>query len=181
MKCSQCYAENKPWATVCSSCGLSILRLETCPMGHLLPPGGQECPVCPSMWPEVGHFAGPPVLRGFLWVERGRLANASDPRTEMAYVEVRDQETPLALASQPAGALHLTGEDDPDVDCRILMRPESVQVCNRTRTGRRSGPPVYEPLPPGQSLDLGGTSFRYLGVQPPVWVEKLAGSLQEQE
>ncbi len=178
MKCSQCYAENPPWATVCSSCGQSVLRLEICPGGHLLPPGVRECEVCPSLWPEVEPFAGPPVLRGFLWVVKGRLALASDPGRELEYLEIRDQHNPLLLASQPSGAVYMIGEDDREANCRILMRPEGVQVCDRNRPEGHSGLPSYTPLPPGQRFDLGGTSFRHLGLQPPVWVEKLAGNLQ---
>jgi len=178
MKCSHCYGENQPWATVCSSCGQSVLRLEFCPADHLLPPGVQECPICPSLWPEVESFAGPPVLRGLLWVEKGRLIAASDPGVELAYVEIRDLELPLALTQRPSGALHIVGEDDPGVDCRILMRPDGVQICRRNRLGHPSRSPVYEPLPPGQKIVLGGTSFRHVEVQPPLWVEKLAGSLR---
>ena len=180
MKCSHCYAENQPWATVCSSCGQSVLRLEICPAGHLLPPGAHECPICPSLWPEVESFAGPPVLRGFLWVEKGRLISASDPGKELAYVEIRDGESPLALTLQPTGAVYLAGEEDPEVDCRILMRPEGVQVCSRGRPGGRAGPMEYQMLPPGEKVDLGSTSFRHMQVQPPPWVEKLAGTLRGQ-
>ena len=150
-------------------------------MGHLLPPGVQECPVCPSMWPDVGSFAGPPVLRGFLWVVEGRLVNASDPGRGIVYLEIRDRESPLALAPQPSGSVYLTAEDDPDADCRILTRPEGVQVCNRSQPGRCAGPPEYKPLPPGQRFDLGATSFRHVGLQPPLWVEELAGSLRERD
>ena len=64
MKCSHCYAENPPWSTVCSSCSQPVHRLEICFQGHLLPPGVQECPVCPSLWPEISAFAGPALLRG---------------------------------------------------------------------------------------------------------------------
>ena len=175
MKCSHCYAENPPWSTVCSSCGQSVLRLEICSLGHLLPPGVQECPVCPSLWPEVKSFAGPPLLRGFLWVETGRLAAAADPGKELAYLEIRDGESPLALTLQPSGVVHLAGDDDRNVNCRILMRPEGVQVCNMNRPGTHSGPLAYEPLLPREKFDLGRTSFQHLEVQPPVWVEKLAG------
>ena len=176
MKCSHCYVENPPWSTVCSSCGQPVLRLEICPQGHLLPPGVQECPVCPSLWPEVSSFAGPPLLRGLLWVETGRLVTASDPGKDLAYIEIRDQESPLVLSLQPSGAAYLAEDDDGDVICRILMRPQGVQVCNKYRPVAHPGPLAFEPLPAGEKFDLGRTSFRLLEVRPPVWVEKLAGS-----
>lgn len=176
MKCSHCYSDNQPWATVCSACGQSVLRLEFCPRGHLLPPGVRDCPVCPSLWPEVDAFAGPPVLRGLLWVEQGRLAPASDPHKKLAFLEIRDQEAPLGLTVRPSGTVCVVGEDDPDSSCRILMRPSGVKVCCR-RPGQPSAPPAYQPLPCGERFDLGGATLRHLGLQPPVWVEKLAGSL----
>ena len=179
MKCSSCYADNEPWATVCSACGQSVRRLELCPSGHLLPPGEQECPICPSLWPEVGAFAGPPLLRGLLWVERGRLTAGAEPFEELAFLEVRDQENPLALAPQTSGAVRVSDESDSEVSCRILMRPDGLKICRINQSGRRAGAPVYEPLTAGETFDLGGTSLRYQEMRPPSWAVKLAGSAIE--
>jgi hypothetical protein len=174
MRCSHCYAENEAWATICSACGQAVLRLEFCPGGHLLPPGVRDCPVCPSLWPEVSSFAGPPLLRGLLWVETGRLAPAADPGRELAYLEVRDQENPIGLILRPTGAVHVTTNDDEGVSCRILMRPEGVQVCDKSRPREGSGAPSYVVLRPGEKLALGGTTLRHQEVQPPLWAQKLA-------
>jgi hypothetical protein len=180
MKCSHCYEDNPAWATVCSSCSQPVERLELCPMGHLLPPGRTDCPVCPDLWPEVTAFAGPPVLRGVLWLEQGRLTSEVEPGADLAYLEVRDREQPLALKIQPSGTASIVvDDDDPNILCRVLMRPEGVQVCSRVRPGAPPGPPVYEPLPPGESFRAGHASFRYVAIEPPVWVQKLAGSQQQ--
>ncbi len=175
MKCSHCYAENPPWSTVCSSCSQPVLRLEICSQGHLLPPGVQECSICPSLWPEISAFAGPPLLRGLLWVDAGSVTSPSDPGEDMAYLEIRDQESALALTLQPSGDVHLTGDDDGDVVCRILMRPEGVQVCNKIRPAAHTGPLAFEPLLPGEKFHLGGVLFRLQVVQPPAWVQKVGG------
>ena len=172
MRCSHCYTDNPTWATVCSSCGKSVLRLEICPAGHLLPPGEQECPICPSLWPEVDSFSGPPMLRGFLWVESGRLATVAEPAQELAYLEIRDRESPLALTLLPSGVVHLTEDDDYDARCRILMRPDGVRVCDKNQPAIHSGLPAYEPLLAGKTLRLGRTSFRHIQVRPPAWAEK---------
>jgi hypothetical protein len=174
MKCSQCYGENPPWATVCVACGQAVRRLELCPAGHLLPPGEQECAVCPDLWPEVAPFVGAPLLRGLLWLESGRLFSDGDPGQSRPYVEVRDQDLPLALAIQAGGTIRIADADDPAVVCRILMRPEGVQVCSRQGTRPRSGPPVYDKLKPDGTFQLAGATFRYLQVQPPAWAEELA-------
>lgn len=173
MKCSNCYGENPTWSTVCSSCGQPVLRLEICSQGHLLPPGVQQCPICPSQWPDISPFAGPPLLRGLLWIETGRLTATSDPGNELAYLEMRDQESPLALSLRSSGAASLVEDDNRDVVCRILMRPEGVQVCNKYHQKEHSGPLEFKPLQPGEILELGRTSFRLMPVRPPVWVEKL--------
>lgn len=174
MKCSSCYAANDAWATVCSSCGQSVRRLELCPAGHLLPPGEQGCTICPSLWPAVDAFAGPPLLRGLLWVERGRLIKGETATAELAFLEVRDQESPLVLSPQPSGAVRLTDESDADANCRILMRPDGLKVCVMGKPDGKSGLPAYTALPPGETLDLGGTSLRYQNVRAPAWAEKLA-------
>jgi len=177
MKCSHCYADNQSFATICAKCGQAILRLEVCPMGHLLPPGEQDCPICPSMWPEVDSFAGPPLLRGFLLVESGRLTGSQDPVAALTYLEVRDQEIPLALAPLHSGAVSLVDEDDDKIECRILMRPNGISVCQRDQMKKQKAPSVYEPLLPGEKFDLGGVSLRYHEVVPPAWARKLAGCL----
>lgn len=174
MKCSHCYATNPGWATVCLSCSQPVQRLELCPSGHLLPPGVKDCPVCPDLWPEVTDFAGPPLLRGILWLESGRLTTHAEPGVDLAFLEVRDQEQPLALKSLPTGAAQLVADDDPDVLCRILMRPDGVQVCHRHGGGATPGPPTYRTLRAGESFDAGQASFRYQELPPPAWAEKLA-------
>ena len=176
MKCSHCYETNTAWATVCSSCSQPVRRLELCPAGHLLPPGAAECPVCPDLWPDVTAYAGPPVLRGILWLESGRLTNDAAPDARLTFLEVRDREHPLALKIQPSGAAHLVDDDDPDVLCRILARPEGLQVCRRFRPGAAPGPPTYEPLQSGDTFDVGHATFRYQIIPPPVWVQNLAGN-----
>jgi hypothetical protein len=108
-------------------------------------------------------------------VETGRLVADSDPGKEVFFLEIRDLELPLALALLPSGAVQLIDDDDRNMMCRILMRPEGVQVCNKCRPGTLSGPLAYSPLLPGEKFDLGRTSFRYLELHPPVWTEKLAG------
>lgn len=176
MKCSSCYADNDAWATVCSSCGQAVRRLELCPAGHLLPPGEHECPICPSLWPAVDAFAGPPLLRGLLWVERGRLIGNENVSEEIAFIEVRDQESPLVLSPQPSGAVRLTDESDTDANCRILMRPEGLKICLMGQPDGRSRLPAYIDVAPGEKIDLGGTSLRYQIVRTPAWAEKLAAN-----
>ncbi len=116
------------------------------------------------------------MLRGLFWVTSGSLAFASEPAQELAYLEIRDQGTPLGLRLLPSGTVHLTEDDD--VQCRILMRPEGVQVCDKNQSGLHSGIPTYVPLPVGKALRLGRTSFRHLQVQPPDWALKQAAELQ---
>jgi hypothetical protein len=113
-----------------------------------------------------------------LWVESGRLATVSEPAQELAYLEIRDRENPLALTSLPSGVIHLTEDDDPDTHCRILMRPDGVQVCNKNQPATHSGLPAYEPFLAGKTLRLGRTSFRHMQVQPPAWAEKSAENPQ---
>jgi hypothetical protein len=176
MKCSSCYADNNAWATVCSACGQSVRRLELCPAGHLLPPGEQECPICPSLWPAVDAFAGPPLLRGLLWVERGRLMGDETATAPLAFVEVRDQESPLVLSPLSSGAMRLSDESDGDANCRILMRPDGLKVCKMGQSGDRAGLPTYTALSPGEKLDWGGMTLRYQEIRTPAWAEKLAAN-----
>jgi len=176
MKCSHCYADNKAWATVCEACGQAVQRLETCPLGHLLPPGGRDCPVCPSLWPEVDAFAGPALLRGLLWVDAGKLAEARAPDRLLAYLEVRDRDRPVSLARRASGRVEVAPEDDPDVVCRLLMRPGGPRVCNKSAPADPRSLPQYVPLPPGSSLDLGEVRLRFLDLAPPAWAEKMAAS-----
>lgn len=179
MKCSQCYADNPPWATVCHACGLSVCRLELCPAGHLLPPGAGDCPVCPDLWPETASFSGPAILRGLLWVEGGRLVADAEPGNDVSdsndvpYLEIRDADLPLAIAASPSGVARIVPLDAPAATCRILMRPEGLSVCDR-QVRRRSGPPAYGPLRAGDALTLGTVRLRFQALSPPAWVEKAA-------
>lgn len=113
MKCSHCYAENPAWSTVCSSCSQPLLRLEVCSRGHLLPPGEHECPICPSLWPEVSAFAGPALLRGLLWVDSGNVTSTIESGEDITFLEIRDQEETLALALQPNGDVRPIGRSHP--------------------------------------------------------------------
>ncbi len=175
MRCSACYAENPPWATICTDCGKAVLRLEFCAGGHLLPPGAQECPVCPHLWPEVTAFDGAPLLRGILLVEKGRLTNADDPADYLPYVEIRDREQPLVLTHAPNEQVTIAN-DDAAGTCRVLMRPEGVQVCGAGFAHEHAGPRVYKALGPDDTFVLGTTTFRHIAFDPPAWSVKLAES-----
>jgi hypothetical protein len=173
MKCSSCYAENPPWAAVCQTCGGAVQPLEFCPGGHLLPPGVRECPVCPSEWPETPVFEGPPILRGLLWVERGRLlaipaAGGDDDRS---YIELRDDEAPLNIGEDTRGRARLFQSEDPAVTVRIVVRPSGVLVCQKGGASP-AVPLAYVPLAAGGALDLGNTRLRLLTWPVPAWVEK---------
>lgn len=175
MKCSTCYSENPPWAAVCAVCGGKVLPLEFCLNGHLLPPGVRECPVCPNEWPEVPGYAGPPVLRGVLWVERGAVvARDAEGETELPYVEVRDREAPVALSTDARGRARLTDEQDAAAVVRILMRPEGLMVCKKAAPGvlrAEAGPLRFEALAAEHSLDVGNARLRYLAWPVPQWVD----------
>ena len=108
-------------------------------------------------------------------MESGRVTSTTDPVADMAYLEIRDQEDPIALTLQPSGDVRLPTDDDSDVACRILMRPDGVRVCNKIRPAAITGPLVFEPLLPGEKFRLGEVLFRLQVVRVPGWVEKVLG------
>jgi len=154
MKCSSCYADNDAWVTVCIMCGDPVVPVELCDNGHILPPGARECPLCPSMWPDVSTFSGPGVLRGILLVERGRLENEAGAPAE--FLEIRDHEQPLSFVQAEPGRLSPTTLDDGAATVRILMRPDGVSTCVKPGKGKLA----YEKLPPGGTRAVGGVQFR---------------------
>ena len=131
MKCASCYADNQPGTGICLQCGESVRSIRVCEAGHILPDGESECAVCPGLWPEVGEFEGPPVLRGVLWAIEGQLVSiAEDGDSEtVAAVELRDDMEPLSLRLHGSDGLEIMGTDDPRADVKILVRPGGVGAC----------------------------------------------------
>jgi hypothetical protein len=169
VKCSQCYAENDRWASVCVVCGGAVLPIAVCPNGHLLPPDSQECPRCPQSWPEVPPFDGPPILRAALVVERGELYVEDTSRTT-SLIEARDRLQPLSLVKDDRARMRLTEREEPNAQARILMRPDGVSVCQRpdARGAKRSpGKIAYRPLNPGETAAVGGVTFRLYAFHVP--------------
>jgi hypothetical protein len=164
VKCGSCYAGNAAWAAVCVMCGEPVVPVELCANGHILPPGSRDCPVCPSMWPDVAPFVGPPLLRGVLWVERGRLKEGESGRA-LPYLEVRDLETPLTFDQAAPDELRLAPAEAKSGVARILMRPDGVSVCEKA--GGRSGKPAYVPVVAGEILTLGGVRIRFVPFEVP--------------
>lgn len=156
MKCSSCYADNAAWAAVCVMCGEPVVPVELCANGHILPPGSRDCPICPSMWPDAPPFAGPPILRGILWVERGRLKEG-EPARVLPYLEVRDLDLPLTLDQPAPDELRLAPVESKSGVARILMRPQGVSVCRKA--GARGGKLAWESLAAGETLTLGGVKL----------------------
>jgi len=173
MKCSSCYAENAPWATLCSTCGNPTLALELCPNGHLLAPGQRDCAVCPSAWPEVPPFQGPPVLRGLLWVERGDLVGSANEGSgeRLYFCELRDREASIALGIDARGRARLLADDDPETVARLVVRPSGFSLCRRGGRATRPGPLAYEPLHPGSSFDLENVRLRLVTWEIPAFPE----------
>ena len=160
MKCSACYADNAAWTQICVMCGQPVVAVELCVNGHILPPGSRECPICPSMWPEAPAFSGPPLLRGVLVLESGRIV---ERRTgaEQSFIEIRDGATPVTLAEAGDGAVDVQRSDEAAGDVRLLFRPDGIRIC------RKAAKMQYVVLSPGETLQLGGVRLRPIGFEVP--------------
>ncbi|MFN0151286.1 MAG: hypothetical protein ACKVU1_11345 [bacterium] len=175
MKCLHCYAENPAWQTLCSACGEPVTPVEICGAGHILPPGVRECPLCPTLWPQVAPFSGPPILRGILWVESGELHVAGDfARHE--YFELRDMELPYSLTSRSPLVADVASADLQDAAIKLLVRPGEISLCGKPAAGR-SGPaaPRYEPLRDGATVELERVRMRLVPIAAPAWTQTHAG------
>lgn len=175
MKCLHCYADNPPWQTLCSACGEPVTPVELCAAGHILPPGVRECPLCPTLWPSPPPFAGPPILRGVLWVEAGALHVAGD-RVGHEFLELRDMELPLSFRARSPLVADVASADQQDAAIKLLVRPEGVSVCGRP-SGGRAGPaaPRYEPLRDGGRVEVEGVRLRFVAIAAPAWTQSRAG------
>jgi len=170
MKCSVCYHDNPAWQKICTYCGQTAVALQLCPSGHLLKPEQTDCPVCPSMWPESGQFAGPAILRGVLWVDHGKL-RTPDGRHHMPYVELRDSEQPLAFLIDGPGSAQLSTEDAAPVGVKVEIRPEATRYCLGPDYVVDPGLGLsYQDLAGEERFRVGPVTFRVLFFSIPSWV-----------
>ena len=170
MKCSVCYHENPAWQKICTYCGQAAVALQLCPSGHLLAPDQADCPVCPSMWPESDPFAGPPILRGILWVDHGKL-RTPDGADRMPYVELRDSEQPLSLVIEGAGSAKLTTSDEAKAGVKVEVRPRGVRYCLGPDYLIEAGKGlVYQDLAGEERFRVGPVTFRVMFFSIPDWV-----------
>src|SRR5262249_1932181 len=119
MKCSRCYADNALGVAVCTTCGKTVLPVEFCDLGHVLPPGPRQFSVCATQWPDSPPFSGHPILRGVLLVERGRLASAVTG-TPCGHFECRDAELPLTVAKRSQSEFVIGTSPESDETVRLL-------------------------------------------------------------
>lgn len=172
MKCSACYADNAAWVTTCTKCGEPTLPIELCGGGHILPPGVRECAICGSSWPALPSFTGPMILRGLLLVESGLLLNPANP-TPLAFLELRDGETPLAFEEGGKGHVLLAAPESREAVARLAVRPDGVRLClkEQAATVRRTAKLAWEVLATDGLFQVGGALFRYVAVDVPPWAE----------
>ena len=183
MKCLHCYAENPAWQTLCSACGEPVTPIELCAAGHILPPGVRECAVCPTLWPATTPFAGPPILRGLLWIDAGELRGLADAGP-LPFLELRDGETPVAIVASSPLTASLGSADHKDTIVRILVRPDGVSACTRpgaprggsaASKGGRPASPRYEPLAENAPVEVERVRLRFVPIQAPAWIHARAG------
>jgi hypothetical protein len=175
MKCSNCYADNPAWQAICSACGQPVVPIELCASGHVLPPGVRECPICPSMWPEVAAFVGPPVLRGVLWIEGGQILDPARGEP-IPLIELRDGEQPLSLSPHAEPDVVVLGGDESRAAAKVLVRPDGVSLCERpdaraASAGPRAERPAYRTFPQDTPLAIGRARLRFIPLAAPAWIE----------
>lgn len=169
MKCSACYEENATWQDVCSHCGRPTVPLRFCPNGHLLPPKVTECPVCPMMWPDPGSFSGPPILRGVLWVDGGRLRREHDPAAQPV-LELRDGAAPLALRVEGTDSLVQLAGEPGRASVQFLVRPDGVRACLGAEFRRPGAVAQFQPIAEETGLRVGPVLVRVVLFEVPEWV-----------
>ncbi len=173
MKCAACYEENPPWQAVCSRCGQHTRALQLCPSGHLLPPGVEDCPVCPSMWPDPGPFKGAPILRGIAWVESGHLRDEEIDGT-LPVLELRDNPTPFALSVEGSASARRLREDLGKAAVQILVRPDGIRYCLGANY-RGGDTPSFVPIE-GERVRVGNMTLRVAEFEVPGWVRQEFGT-----
>lgn len=170
MKCSGCYHENPAWQKICTFCGQATASLQLCPSGHLLMPKQTDCAVCPSLWPDSSPFEGPPILRGVLWVDHGRLRSA-DGSQQMPFVELRDSEQPMSFLVTGAGLAQLSVDSDAEIALKVEVRPGGTRYClgpdHLAQTGQGL---AYQNLGGEERFRVGPVTFRVLFFPVPSWV-----------
>jgi hypothetical protein len=114
------------------------------------------------MWPETAPFSGPPVLRGILWVERGRWI---DRDAIASYLEMRDHEAPWTLSQPEPDLLKSVVPESREAVARILVRPEGLKVCRKTAGPARK--PEYEAISENQTLAIGSVRLRWVPFEVP--------------
>ena len=169
MRCSECYEPNPAWQDLCSRCGRPTLALRLCPNGHLLAPKVTECAVCPSMWPQAGPFSGPPILRGALWADAGRL-RLEDSDEAFAILELRDTEVPHAFRVEGSDCLRRMTRDPGGAALQVLVRPEGVFSCLGPEYRPARSRLEFTPVPGSGAIRVGPILVRIVHFAVPDWV-----------
>jgi hypothetical protein len=171
VKCGVCYADNPAWQNVCSACGSPTRHLQLCPAGRLLAAGQTKCADCPATWPEVTSFGGHPLLRGVLWLDGGSLESEDGART-LPYVELRDQEPPVAFSVLGPQHVRVLAGDPVEASVKLLVRPGGTQYCVPPTDGSLACAGLsYGPLPATERLVVAGATLRVAFFEVPEWVE----------
>jgi hypothetical protein len=136
----------------------------------MVDPDSGKCVVCPTSWPGISGFEGPPVLRGVLWLDQGEFRIKREGRT-ISLVELRDQKLPVSLIVGSGNSIDVDLEDPPDASLKILVRPDGIKCClsAQLKVAQHGATPEYLGMAGSDRLWVGDVSVRITLFEVPAW------------